>query len=254
MVQHDAQELVQVTTGLSFREAATAVRIEILTVDATSAVPTAPWFRSIALAVTAGALTAGAADAIRTGLGGTDFQYTLTSGGSAVRDIRSSPNDPVNITSVERLTCTGLTQTITLNGDGSPLDVGRERPHPRTPTTYAPPTACTHEATPSPNCSEKEPAEGTNKLTNAGLGTGTKTEMGVEAGAGTRTKTAARHEHCSCHADEHHQRLVRERLNPQYVTHLRGLRRAPNRGTPSQLNRDRPCTSGRAGNTRQNPC
>ena len=216
--------------------------------------PTAPWFRSIALAVTAGALTAGAADAIRTGLGGTDFQYTLTSGGSAVRDIRSSPNDPVNITSVERLTCTGLTQTITLNGDGSPLDVGRERPHPRTPTTYAPPPACTHEATPSPNCSEKEPAEGTNKLTNAGLGTGTKTEMGVEAGAGTRTKTAARHEHCSCHADEHHQRLVRERLNPQYVTHLRGLRRAPNRGTPSQLNLDRPCTSGRAGNTRQNPC
>lgn len=112
--------------GLSFREAATAVRVGIPTVDATSAVPTEPWFRSIGLAVTAGTLTAAAADAIRTGLGETDFQYTLILRGPAVRDIRSSPNEPVNITTVEWLSCIGLTQMITLNGDGSPLDVGRE--------------------------------------------------------------------------------------------------------------------------------
>jgi hypothetical protein len=37
--------------------------------DAVAAVPTEPWFRSIGLAVTAGTLSAAAADAIRTGLG-----------------------------------------------------------------------------------------------------------------------------------------------------------------------------------------
>jgi uncharacterized membrane protein YgcG len=35
--------------------------------------------------------------------------------------------DPVNITTVERLACSGATQTIKLNRDGTPLDVGREQ-------------------------------------------------------------------------------------------------------------------------------
>ena len=36
-------------------------------------------------------------------------------------------NDPVNITTVERLACAGATQTIRIDGNGSPLDVGREQ-------------------------------------------------------------------------------------------------------------------------------
>ena len=35
--------------------------------------------------------------------------------------------DPVNITTVERLACAGATQTIKLDRDGTPLDVGREQ-------------------------------------------------------------------------------------------------------------------------------
>jgi hypothetical protein len=64
-----AQELVRVTTGASFREAATAVRVGLLTVDAVAAVSTQPWLRAVGLAVAAGTLSTSAADAIRVGLG-----------------------------------------------------------------------------------------------------------------------------------------------------------------------------------------
>ena len=64
-----AQELVRVTTGTSARDAATSVRVGILTTDTVSPTPTEPWFRVIGLAVTCGTLSAAAADAIRTGLG-----------------------------------------------------------------------------------------------------------------------------------------------------------------------------------------
>jgi hypothetical protein len=63
------QELVRVTTGASFREAATAVRVGLLTADAVAAAPTQPWLQAVGLAVAAGTLSTSAADAIRVGLG-----------------------------------------------------------------------------------------------------------------------------------------------------------------------------------------
>lgn len=64
-----AQELVRVTTGATARDAATSVRVGVLTADAASGSPMQPWLRSVGLAVAAGALSASAADAIRVGLG-----------------------------------------------------------------------------------------------------------------------------------------------------------------------------------------
>lgn len=64
-----AQELVRVTTGASFRDAATAVRVGLLTADAVAAAPTLPWLQAVGLAVSAGTLSTSAADAIRVGLG-----------------------------------------------------------------------------------------------------------------------------------------------------------------------------------------
>ena len=64
-----AQELVQVTTGSTARDAATSVRVGTLTVDAVSDTPTQPWLRAVGQAVAAGTLSASAADAIRVALG-----------------------------------------------------------------------------------------------------------------------------------------------------------------------------------------
>jgi hypothetical protein len=63
------QELVRITTGATFRDAATSVRIGMLAADAGSVSPTQPWLRSVGLAVSAGTLSTSAADAIRIGLG-----------------------------------------------------------------------------------------------------------------------------------------------------------------------------------------
>lgn len=64
-----AQELVRVTTGTSFRDAAASVRVGMLAADAVSPSPAQPWLQSLGLAAAAGTLSAAAADAIRLGLG-----------------------------------------------------------------------------------------------------------------------------------------------------------------------------------------
>jgi hypothetical protein len=77
-----AQELVRVTTGSSFRDAATSVRVGMPANDAVAAVPTQPWLRAVGLAVTAGTLSAAAADAISTTTTGTSNATTPTTGQS----------------------------------------------------------------------------------------------------------------------------------------------------------------------------
>ncbi|MHC5796752.1 HNH endonuclease signature motif containing protein [Lacisediminihabitans sp. FW035] len=64
-----AQELVRVTTGSSYRDAAASVRVGMLVADAVSPAPAQPWLQSLGLAVGAGTLSSAAADAIRLGLG-----------------------------------------------------------------------------------------------------------------------------------------------------------------------------------------
>ncbi len=62
--------LIQTLTGVSARDARTQVRVGTLMADLATDAPSAePWLRDVAAAVTAGALTLDAADAIRSGLG-----------------------------------------------------------------------------------------------------------------------------------------------------------------------------------------
>ena len=125
-----AQELVRVTTGSTARDAATSVRVGLLTVDAVAAVPTQPWLQTVGQAVAAGTRSAPAADAIRFG-----------------RRDPSLPTPPPP-TPQQR------------QGNSPPQHHLLAHPAPRTSTTNAPPSECTHKAAHSPNCSGKEPDEG----------------------------------------------------------------------------------------------